>query len=115
MYVGRDRPSATPENEAAQVQDVPAAATAGAVATRLSQSGLQGDILRTARTKMQSGQFKVVVVDISTEEDSNIAELMPQHALTVRVTEGDELCRKETIRALHGIVRACSQLGIPLH
>ena len=55
------------------------------------------------------------MVDISSEEDSKIAELMPQHALAVRVTEGDELCRKETIRALHGIVRACSQLGIPLH
>ncbi|CAK0819868.1 unnamed protein product [Prorocentrum cordatum] len=115
MHVGRDRPSVKPEYEAAHVQDGPAAAAAGAMATRLSQSGLQGDILRTARTKIQSGQFKVVVVDISTEEDSMIAELMPQRALTVRVTEGDELCRKETIRALHGIVRACSQLGIPLH
>eukprot|EP00959_Pyramimonas_sp_CCMP1952_P433848 9085072-Pyramimonas_sp.AAC.1 len=77
------------------------------MASRLNQFGQQGNFMRSTRTKIQSGQFKVVLLDIPSKEESKIADLTPRETLAVRITEGDVLCRKETIRALRGIVRAC--------
>ena len=44
-----------------------------------------------------------------------MAGLVPQRALAIRVTKNDELCKRETVRALHGIVRYCAHAGLPLH
>ena len=79
---------------------------------RLSQSGPQGDLLQTARQKIQSGQFKTVLLDICCEEDSKLSEQVPAQALAIRITKSEDLGQKTTLRAIHGIVRVCGQMGV---
>ena len=82
---------------------------------RATSTGDISDLARLAKQKMLKGHFDQLLIEVCCEPDSILSENVRGRSLAIRVTKEDDLCMKNTGKALHSIIRTARHLGIKVH
>ena len=77
----------------------------------LLETGSREDLLQVARTKIRSGSFSAIFIELCCEKDSILCQEVIPCVLAMRVIAVDNIALKETRRALHGFVREAHRDG----
>ena len=71
--------------------------------------------LDSAEEHMRSSNFNLVFLELCCAPNSTLSGMPPPGCLAVRITEADDLTKKETAAALHSIIQLASQLRLRVH
>ena len=73
------------------------------------------ELLRDAKTKMLSGKFDLMIIEVQIGMRSKFGGRLPDRALLLRTNSSLDFAARETKKALHALVDFAAQMHISLH